>query len=202
MRLIIVATLGMLSATLALGQEVPVPRRGILAIQQLKPSGGQLIQVSSAAIKPNGAVPEVYSDYGQKISPPLQWSGVPSTAQSLAIAMEDPDAQDPRPFVHWLVYNLAPSIQKIPEGLSSAPRLKDLKGALQGRTSRGNVGYFGPRPSKADPPHHYHFQIFALDAMLPLGPSVGRDVLLNAMTGHVLAAGDLVGTFKAPANAK
>jgi Raf kinase inhibitor-like YbhB/YbcL family protein len=203
MRAIIGAVVSVLGASLALGQEVAVsPGSGTLAIQRLKAPGAQSIQLSSSAIKPNAAIPEIHSDYGQKVSPPLQWTGVPPAAKSLAIVMEDPDAQDPKPFVHWLLYNLAPSIQKIPEAVSSAPRLKDLEGALQGRTSRGNVGYFGPKPPKLDPPHHYHFEVFALDAMLPLDPSAGRDVLLNAMTGHVLAAGEFVATFKAPADAK
>jgi Raf kinase inhibitor-like YbhB/YbcL family protein len=104
--------------------------------------------------------------------------------------------------VHWLLYNLPPSLQSLREALPSTPRLKDLGGALQGRTSRGNIGYFGPRPPRADPPHHYHFQLFALDAMLALDPALNREQLLKAMTGHVLAAGELIGTFKAPPDAK
>jgi Raf kinase inhibitor-like YbhB/YbcL family protein len=116
--------------------------------------------------------------------------------------MEDPDAREPKPFVHWLVYNLPPSVEALPEGLSSTPRLKEFEGALQGRTSRGNIGYFGPRPPKPDPPHHYYVQVFALDAMLPLDPGASREALLRAMDGHVVAAGQIVGTFKAPPEAR
>jgi Raf kinase inhibitor-like YbhB/YbcL family protein len=174
---------------------------GVLAIHLLKGSGGSL-QVSSPSITPGGAIPVLHSDYDQKVSPELRWSGVPPAAKSIALMMEDPDAQDPRPFVHWLLYNIPPSIGKLDEAVSSAPRLKDLGGAFQGRTSRGSIGYFGPRPPKADPPHHYHFQVFALDEMLALDPGVGREALLEAMRGHVVAAGELVGTFKAPADAK
>jgi Raf kinase inhibitor-like YbhB/YbcL family protein len=200
--LVVIGALGMTSGSLAGQVATAVPRSGVLAIQQLKTAASPAIQVGSSAFTPDAAIPEVHSDYGQKVSPPLQWSGVPPATKSLVIVMEDPDAQEPNPFVHWLVYNVAPTIQKLPEGLPSAPRLKDFEGALQGRTSKGNVGYFGPRPPKLDPPHHYHFEVFALDTMLTLDPSVPRDVLLTAMTGHVLAAGELVGTFKAPADAK
>jgi Raf kinase inhibitor-like YbhB/YbcL family protein len=77
-----------------------------------------------------------------------------------------------------------------------------VAGALQGRNSRGSIGYFGPRPPKADPPHHYHVQLFALDAALDLDPNASRAKVLDAMKGHVLASGELVGTFKAPTDAK
>ena len=62
--------------------------------------------------------------------------------------------------------------------------------------SRGSIGYFGPRPPKGDPPHHYHFQIFALDAELRLPPGVDRHILADAMAGHVLAKGELVETVQ------
>jgi phosphatidylethanolamine-binding protein (PEBP) family uncharacterized protein len=67
---------------------------------------------------------------------------------------------------------------------------------LQGKTSRGSVGYFGPRPPVGDPPHHYHFQVLALDAELDVPPGSERDAVLAAAKGHVLAAGELVGTYQ------
>jgi Raf kinase inhibitor-like YbhB/YbcL family protein len=67
---------------------------------------------------------------------------------------------------------------------------------LQGRTSRGSPGYYGPRPPVGDPPHHYHFQVFALDSTLEVQPGADRDTLLAAMKGHVLAKGELVGEFQ------
>jgi Raf kinase inhibitor-like YbhB/YbcL family protein len=66
---------------------------------------------------------------------------------------------------------------------------------MQGRNSRGQVGYMGPRPPAGDPAHHYHFQVFALDTMLSLPPGAERDAVVTAMNGHVLARGETVGTF-------
>jgi Raf kinase inhibitor-like YbhB/YbcL family protein len=80
--------------------------------------------------------------------------------------------------------------------LQEQPRLTQPEGVLQGRTSRGSVGYFGPKPPVGDPPHHYHFQVFALDAKLDVPAGADRDQLLAAMQGHVLAAGELVGTYR------
>jgi phosphatidylethanolamine-binding protein (PEBP) family uncharacterized protein len=45
--------------------------------------------------------------------------------------------------------------------------------------------------------HHYVFRIYALDRALGGGRAYTRDELLKAMQGHVLAEGELVGTFAA-----
>ena len=67
---------------------------------------------------------------------------------------------------------------------------------MQGRNSRGSHGYFGPRPPVGDPDHHYHFQIFALDKALDLPATADRDAFLAAAKGHVIAKGELVGTYR------
>jgi hypothetical protein len=68
--------------------------------------------------------------------------------------------------------------------------------SFQGRTSRGSVGYFGPKPPVGDPPHHYHVQVFALDSKLDVPAGADRDQVLAAMQGHVVGAGELVGTYR------
>ena len=110
--------------------------------------------------------------------------------------MEDPDAKPITPFVHWVAWNIPGSTTALPEGLQEQARLTEPPGLLQGVTSRGSVGYFGPRPPVGDPPHHYHFQLFALDTELSIPPGSDRDTLLKAMEGHVLSKGELVGTYQ------
>jgi len=156
------------------------------------------IAVSSAAIPAGGAIDLKYSDYGDGISPPLRWSSLPANTQSLVLMMEDPDAISPLPFVHWTMINLPPSLRALPANVSKA--FAPLRGqpARQGSNSKSERGYFGPRPPVGDPPHHYHFQIFALDTRLELPDGFNRHALLQAMRGHVLAEGELVGTFQAP----
>jgi Raf kinase inhibitor-like YbhB/YbcL family protein len=160
------------------------------------------IVVTSSSALPGGPLPLVYTDYGEKISPALQWTGVPATAKSLVLVMEDPGAEEPTPFVHWMLYNLPATATSLPEAVPGLPRLPELGGALQGRNSKGTVGYFGPRPPRVDPAHHYHFQVFAVTEMLSLPPSASREVLLAALVGRVVATGDLVVTFAAPVNAR
>lgn len=162
--------------------------------------GMTTMKISSSAFQADGAIPERYADYGEKMSPPLRIDGVPSQAAALVLMVEDPDAKNPKPFVHWLLYNIPPETKDLREAMPSSPRLPDLGGALQGQSSRGAIGYFGPRPPKGDPPHHYHFQVFALDAQLSLQPGAQREELLKAMQGHVIAKSETVGTFAAPAS--
>ncbi len=156
--------------------------------------------MSSTAFAQGGAIPACYSSYNQNASPPLRWTEGPRGTQSYAILAEDPDANTtPLPVVHWVVWNIPSAVTTLREGLESMDRLQDPMGLRQGpNTAEGNVGYKGPRPPEGDPPHHYHFEIFALDQMLDLRAGSNREDLVKAMGGHVLAKGELIGLFKRP----
>jgi Raf kinase inhibitor-like YbhB/YbcL family protein len=106
--------------------------------------------------------------------------------------MEDPDASSTRPFVHWLAWNIDPAAGALPEAVTP-----DASGLVQGRNNRRGTGYFGPRPPGSRP-HHYHFQLFALDTRLALPAGADREALFAAMNGHVLAKGEIVGLFAQP----
>lgn len=162
-----------------------------LALQRAGQTASKL-DVTSRTIK--GDIPKKHSDYADGVSPPLQWRAV-EKAQSYAVVAEDPDSHPIKPFVHWLAWNIPADHPMLPEGLQEQPRLTDPEGVLQGRTSRGSVGYFGPKPPVGDPPHHYHFQVFALDTKLDVPAGADRDALLAAMQGHIVGAGELVGTY-------
>jgi Raf kinase inhibitor-like YbhB/YbcL family protein len=141
-----------------------------------------------------------YSAYGENLSPELNWSRGPEGTKSYAVIVEDPDAPKPMPVVHWLLFNIPADVTHLREGVPGAPALTFPKDARQGTNTRGATGYFGPRPPDSDP-HHYHFQVFALDTKLDLKPGPARKELLDAMKGHVLAQGEIVGVFQKPANA-
>ncbi len=144
----------------------------------------------------NGAkIPEHHSGYGDNRSPELRWSGAPEGTKSFAVVVDDPDAPGSEPFVHWLLYNIPPTRAALPESLPTSANLSDVGGALQGRNSTRSIGYFGPRPPKTHPPHHYHFRIFALDNTLPLDSGVDKATLSRAMKGHILAEAEMVGIY-------
>jgi Raf kinase inhibitor-like YbhB/YbcL family protein len=182
--------------TLAFMMAAGQPSSRPLTIEQYKTAGVN-IAITSTSFAGNGTIHTKHADYGEKISPALSWT-VPPSAKSLVVIVEDPDAKEPKPFVHWVLYNLPPSFAALPEAVPGAPRLPEFGGALQGRNSRGTIGYFGPRPPKGDPAHHYHFQVFAVDAMLELDPGATASVVVAAMNKHVVGRGELVGLYRAP----
>jgi Raf kinase inhibitor-like YbhB/YbcL family protein len=175
----------------ARGNNVPLA----LARPETRARRGQPIAVSADAFMANGAIPRDHSEYGLGISPALSWGSVPG-AVSYAIVMEDPDGAA-KPVIHWVVWNVPAGTTRLPAGLQERDRLTGgpLEGIMQGATSRGTVGWYGPRPPKGDRAHRYHFQLLALDRQLDLPLGATRDQLLSAAAGHVLATGDLVGTY-------
>jgi Raf kinase inhibitor-like YbhB/YbcL family protein len=161
-----------------------------LAMDRPETRASASLQISSPSFAANGAIPLAYSAYGAGRAPALAWSAPPAGTKSLAIMVEDPDAMSAKPFVHWMAWNFDPKLAGLDE--ASVPA-----GVRQGRNNRGRASYFGPRPPGSSP-HHYHFQVFALDAALSLPDGATREQLLAAMAGHVLAKGDLVGLFGKP----
>lgn len=125
-----------------------------------------------------------------RMSPPISWSAVPAGTLSVAVLCDDPDAGG-GDWVHWVLFNLPPDAQKLEEGASSA---KLPAGAVQGTTDYGRSGYDGPCPPPGRP-HRYVFKVFALDAELNLDSSATKSDLLEAMKGHILAQGQLMGKF-------
>lgn len=175
---------------------VPAPPASDIAINLVTPAGDARLAVT-APFESEAAIPLVHAADGDNASPKLEWSDAPEGTQSFVLIMDDPDAAEPKPFVHWIVYDIPADVTALREGLPTEPILPDPEGVKQGTNSLGATGYFGPKPPVGDPAHHYHVQIFALDvASLELDPGATREAVLAAMEGHVLAAGEIVGTFE------
>lgn len=154
------------------------------------------IQITSDAFLPSAVIPRRYTSDGQNLSPPLKWSGLPPQTRELALIAEDPDAPQPEPFVHWVVYGIPPEANGLPEGVPNRERPDAPAGALQGRNSFAKVGYGGPAPPRGHGLHHYHFRVYALNEPLKVKAQLDKKALLSAMSGHVLDEGELVGTYQ------
>jgi len=155
------------------------------------------VAVSTTAQAPDGRLDDRYSAYHDNISPPLRWTAVPD-ARSWALVVEDPDAPQEQPFVHWMIWNIPGEARGLPEGLPNTPALVTPHGAIQGRNGMHGHGYFGPRPPAGHGLHRYYFQVFALDDLIDMGPETPLADLLNALKARALASGDLVATYEAP----
>jgi len=148
------------------------------------------LSLASPAFTRSGAIPAVHTCDGRDLSPALAWSGVPPAARSLALIVDDPDA--PRgTWVHWVVYNLPPSVTGLAEGAGSGAL---PAGATSGRNDFQRTAYGGPCPPSGN--HRYFFKLYALDTVLDGLVEPTKADLERAMEGHVLARGELVGTYQ------
>src|SRR6187551_2600101 len=79
------------------------------------------ITVSSPTLKEGEPVPRQHTPDGRNDSPALAWSGVPAETRELMVFCEDPDAGNPPPFVHWVVYKIPATATGLPEALPIDP---------------------------------------------------------------------------------
>jgi len=149
------------------------------------------LAVTTTAFPAGGAIPTNYTCEGPDASPDVSWSGAPAGVQSFALIADDPDAPVGT-WTHWLIWNIPPHSLGLPKGVPKEETLGD--GTRQGRNDFRRIGYGGPCPPPGKP-HRYFFKLFALDAKLDLKAGAKRDELEQAIKGHVLAQGELIGKF-------
>ena len=152
------------------------------------------LALSSSAFTDGSPIPVQFTCDGANQSPPLSWSGAPEGTASYALIVEDPDAPGGT-FIHWVLYDIPATTRALPQGVPNGASVVSLAGAKQGRTGfKNTIGYGGPCPPKGAP-HHYHFKLFALDKSLGLESGATRDQVMDAMRGHELGHGEIIGTY-------
>jgi Raf kinase inhibitor-like YbhB/YbcL family protein len=169
-----------------------------------EPASG--LTMDSATFRHGGRIMAKHSCFGDNLSPPINWQGVPQDAESLVLKVIDPDSQPPG-FVHWVIYNLPPHTTYLPEGVPADAELWDGSlqgvndfaqypaGSFPGGAAINQIGYDGPCPPAE---HRYLFTLYALDTLLDLEAGATLDRVLEATEGHVLAQGKLEGLFAPP----
>jgi Raf kinase inhibitor-like YbhB/YbcL family protein len=153
------------------------------------------LTLKSSAFDNGSAIPSRYTCEGEDVSPPLTWAGVPETARSLVLIVDDPDAPDPKApkmtWVHWVLYNLPPDISGLPEGITSAGL---PPGTVEGLNDWKRSGYGGPCPPIGR--HRYFHKLYALDKVLEVINTPTKAKVEAAMNGHVIAQTEFVGTYQ------
>jgi len=137
------------------------------------------LKLESSAFSNGQSIPRKHGYKTENINPPLKISGIPENTKSLALIMDDPDAIKPagKVWVHWLLWNISPDTNEIPEG-------KIPPNSLEGKTDFDQVGYGGPAPP--DKEHTYIFKLYALDSELDLEKGATKAELESAIKGHVI----------------
>jgi phosphatidylethanolamine-binding protein (PEBP) family uncharacterized protein len=137
------------------------------------------LKLSSSAFAPNGNIPARFTCLGEGPSPDLTWDNAPADSRSYAVIVVDFDVPSPSfalyAFTHWLIFDIAPDQR-----------------ALAQATKTPNA-YTPPCPPFGE--HSYDFRIYALDLPKIQSTVADRQDLMNAMRGHIIAYGELVGRF-------
>jgi Raf kinase inhibitor-like YbhB/YbcL family protein len=153
------------------------------------------LNLSSSAFAANGSIPTKYTCEGAGVSPPLAWSGSPSSTKSFALIVEDPDAPDPakptRVVSHWVAYNIPATTTRLAENASKTGM---PAGSAQGSNGQGAQAYMGPCPPIGR--HRYFFKLSALDTQLTGLNKPKKADLEKAIQGHVVGTGELIGTYQ------
>ncbi len=182
-----------------LGHALAGIRAGASKLAIVQPElGGRFdsLDLSSPAFGHEATMPPRFTADGEGVSPPLVWGAVPAGTARLALLVEDADAPALQPLVHAVVWGLPADAGRLTEGAIVADGAGEADGRDVGRNSYFREGWLPPDPPTGHGEHRYAFQLFALDAGAgDPGDSPGRSALVEAMAGHVLAAGLLIGTY-------
>lgn len=168
----------------------------IVAAAQQAPPPPSKFKLTTSAYAEGSMIPTQYSCADPNAaSPELSWSNPPAAAQSFAVIMHDTDAapmKNSMDVTHWIFWNIPGSASSVPAGIKpdSSP-----DGIVQGSNIRKVNGYQPPCPPPGSTPHHYIFEIYALDGKLDLAAGSSRTDLLKAMDGHVVGKATYVGIF-------
>lgn len=189
MRKIVVQSVGVAAFLLAGGG------MGLLGQQQQAPPPSQF-RLSTSAYTEGSMIPKQYTCADPAVAtPPLQWSNPPKDTASFAVIFHDTDAapgKNTLDVTHWIFWNIPGSSTELAGGVKpdSSP-----DGIVQGKNIRGVNGYQGPCPPPGGVPHHYIYEIYALDSKLDLAAGSTRADLLKAMDGHVIGKATYVALF-------
>jgi len=145
--------------------------------------------LTSTAFADGERIPQECTCDGGEMSPELNWQGAPQQSRSFALIMHDPDAPK-GDFTHWLLWDIPATATTLSSGAGGA------SAGTAGTNSFNKIGYGGPCPPMDDAPHHYHFDLYALDIeRLELPASAQRAEVESALQNHIIAQTRLTGSY-------
>ena len=169
----------------------------------------------------DGRLDKNFTCEGRDDSPHVGWSGAPDGTKSLVLIMDDPSSDTANEeasgraiedvailWTHWVLYSIPPSVTEIGTGEASVDTLPS--GAKHGANDFGESRYSGPCPAPniifgddlnfrtplVAELRPYFFTVYALDKEIDLSPAASRSAVLEAIDGHILAAGQGTADYK------
>ncbi len=191
----------MVGLTLALTTPLLAQQRGAA------PAAAAPMTMTVAGFADGGTIPVKFTQAapgvatGEGLSPAITWANVPAGTQSFVLNMHDMEVVRNKTSddqAHWVVWNIPATSTGLPEGVPKGSQLPD--GSYQ--ISATGTMYRGPGAPANGPPHHYMFEIYALDTKLDVQPTSDafetRANVMKAIQGHILGKAVYGGLFKRP----
>ncbi len=147
---------------------------------QPRSSDGQFM-LTSPVVEDLQALPTEFTGDGDGISPPLQWKGAPAGTKGYALIMDHVTPDGDRKW-YWTIYDIPGSALSLPKNVTDTGKL--------GTGFKGDIGYEPPM-SKGPGAKTYVITLYALSEPLKLAGKPGREELISAMNGKVLASSSL-----------
>jgi Raf kinase inhibitor-like YbhB/YbcL family protein len=160
------------------------------------PPAPPVLKLTAVGFSDGGPIAKQYTCQGAAISPQLHWTNVPKGTVSFVVVMHGTDnhpAKGMADEMFWVLWNVPADARQLPEGVPASAQLPD--GSMQAKGGRNVIGYRAPCPPPGSGPHHYIFELYAVDQKLDLTPEATRADVMKAIDGHILGASAFVGVF-------
>ncbi|MBN1914757.1 MAG: YbhB/YbcL family Raf kinase inhibitor-like protein [Parachlamydiales bacterium] len=141
------------------------------------------MKISSPDFEHMRYIPRKITCDGKDVNPILVIEEIPHNTKTLALIVDDPDAPG-KTWVHWVVYNIP--LQNIIE--------EDSVPGTEGINDFQRTRFGGPCPPSGT--HRYFFKLYALDRVLSLQQGASKEMLEQAMKGHILEQAEIIGLYK------
>lgn len=137
--------------------------------------------LNSPVVEDLQTLPTEFTGDGEGISPPLAWTCAPAGTKGYALIMDHVTPDGDRKW-YWTVYDIPGSASSLPKNVTDIGKL--------GTGFKGEVGYEPPH-SKGPGAKTYVITLYALSEPLEVAGKPGREELITAMKGKVLANSSL-----------
>lgn len=159
-----------------------------------------VMTLTSNAFTDGARIPDKFAQAGHDVSPSLSWSGAPDSTASFVLIVHDLDAaigNGTDDMLHWMVWNIPGGTHAVAEGIPAGAQLADGTRQISGT----GPYYRGPAAPASGPPHHYAFELYALDVTLDIpavgaAPAATRAAIVAAMATHIRGKAVLVGSYR------
>ena len=172
-------------------------RTKVLAAPKVTSQASKPFTVGSPDFSAGGLLPKAHTCDGVGISPALTFTGIPSSAQSLAVIMDTipgplrPGEVDIGNHFYLILYDIPANTMSIPAGATNIGTL--------GQNFQGKKLGYTPPCSQGSGLKEYTITAFALSEKLNLDPAQATEsAILKAVEGKTIAKSVLVAKYQRP----